>query len=185
MTKKDKERILDVIADLYEEHSISKLGFDLIDFCKKAEIVLVPYSSFEKKAERMVEFDEDGFNIINPLSKSCEIYYNDNIEPKQRLKFTIPHEIGHIMLGHNLILGNETDEQKREADFFANEFYCPRILLVKFGLLTKSRLISTFGITAVYAEVLLDKLQKNACYDYSASEKRLLSVFLKNQKTEK
>lgn len=185
MDKKDIEKILDIIADLYDEYNISELGFDLVEFCKKAEIVLVPYSSYENKTAELIRIDEDGFNFINPLSNSCEIYYNDCIEPKQRLKFTIPHEIGHIMLGHNQTIHNETEEQKRQADFFANEFYCPSILLLKFGILTVPKLISTFGITASYANVLLDKLVKKTYYDYSESEKRLLNNFLKNQKKEK
>ena len=181
----DQEIILEIIADLYEEYEISELGFDLIDFCKKAEIVLVPYSSYEDKKKAFIDYDEDGFNIINCLSNSCEIYYNDFIDPKQRIKFTIPHEIGHIMLGHNQKSGNETSTQRRDANFFANEFYCPSILIVHFELFTIPKMISAFGISAQYAGVLLDKLVTKVEKDFSDSEKRLLKIFLKNRSNKK
>lgn len=179
----NREKIIGIIADLYEEYEISELGFSLKKFCDIADIILVPYSSYGERSSSLVSYDEDGFNIINPESNSCEIYYNDNIYPKERIKFTIPHEIGHIMLGHSISLGeNETPEQKKEADFFANEFYCPSILLLHFGITTIPKMISTFEITASYAEVLLDKLLRNLEYDYTKNEKRLLDVFLKNKK---
>lgn len=89
----NKEQIIDLIADLYEEYEISTLGFSLKDYCDKAGILLIPYSSFERNAKKLVKFDEDGFNIINPESNCCEIYYNDEIKPRLRIKFTIPHEL--------------------------------------------------------------------------------------------
>jgi Zn-dependent peptidase ImmA (M78 family) len=183
--ERDREEIVGLIADIYEEYEISELGFDLSKFCDDAGIVLVPYSSYGDDIDILINYDEDGFNIINPESNSCEIYYNDFIFPEERIKFTIPHEIGHIMLGHNVTLGNETPEQKKEADLFANEFYCPFILLLHYGLITKSKLISTFGITAKYAEVLIDKIKRWVNYDYTKNEKRLLKVFLENKKNKK
>lgn len=181
----DKEEIIGIIADLYEEYEISELGFDLKNFCDKAGIILVPYSSYYKQIYKLLLFDEDGFNIINKRSNACEIYYNDLIEPKQRIKFTIPHEIGHIMLGHNLKLKQETQAQNREANFFANEFYCPSVLIVHFGLFTIPKMISAFGISAQYAEVLLDKLVKKVEKNTSENEERLLNIFLKNRERKK
>lgn len=180
-----RDEIIGVIADLYEEYEISELGFDLIDFCKKAEIILVPYSAYGDKMKTFIDYDEDGFNIINRKSNSCEIYYNDYIEPKQRIKFTIPHEIGHIMLGHNQKDGNETTMQRRDANTFANEFYCPSILIVHFDLFTVQKMIAAFGISAQYAEVLLDKLVTKVEKDFSDNEKRLLNTFLNNKKIKK
>lgn len=181
----NRNEIIGVVDDIYEEYEISELGFNLIDFCKKADIVLVPYSSFDDKMQTLVDVDEDGFNIINPSSNSCEIYYNDLIEPSQRIKFTLPHEIGHIMLGHNQTFASETEEQKKEADLFANEFYCPQILIIYYNLLTVSKLISTFGITSSYAVVLLEKIKQGMCYEYSRNEKRLLEIFIKNNNGKK
>ena len=178
----NKEEIIDVIADLYEEHKISELGFSLKKYCNEAGILLIPYSAFENGYEKFCKFDEDGFNVINPESNCCEIYYNDEIHPRLRIKFTIPHELGHISLGHNLKLGSETPRQKWEADTFANEFYCPQVLIIYFNLLTKQKLMSAFGITAGYAEILLEKIKQRKSINFTPSEKRLLKVFLNNRK---
>ncbi len=181
-----KEEIIDIIADLYEEKEISELGFDLKQYCNKAGILLIPYSSFAGNSKKLVQYDEDGFNILNSESNYCEIYYNDEIKPKLRIKFTVPHEIGHISLGHNLVFGKgETPKQKREADIFANEFYCPQVLIIYFDLLTKSKLMSTFGITEAYANTLLDKISERSCMKFSLAEKRLLRIFLKNRENKK
>lgn len=180
-----KEDIIDVIADLYEEHKISEMGFSLKKYCNEAGILLIPYSSFETGGEKLCKFDEDGFNIINPESNCCEIYYNDLIHPRLRIKFTIPHEIGHISLGHNLKLGSETPRQKWEADTFANEFYCPQVLIIYYNLLTKQKLMSAFGITSGYASTLLDKINERRSMKFTSSEQRLLTVFLKNVENKK
>ncbi len=179
-----REEIIDIIADLYEDYEISELGFDLKEFCKKAGILLMPYSSYEEEVSYKLKcFDEDGFNFVNPESNYNEIYYNDEIKPKERIKFTVPHEIGHISLGHNLNIGtSETSKQKWEADIFANEFYCPQVLIIYFNLMTKSKLISTFSISAGYAQILLDKIKERKSLEFTSAEKRLLNVFLKNQK---
>ncbi len=181
-----KEQIIDLIADLYEENEISELGFDLKQYCNKAGILLIPYSAFEERSKDLIKFDEDGFNMINSESNCCEIYYNDAIIPRFRIKFTIPHEIGHISIGHNLILGKcETPSQKREADIFANEFYCPQVLIIYFNLLTVSKLMSTFGITKGYAATLLEKISQRRTMSFSPAEQRLLKIFLNNQKNKK
>ena len=179
----NREEIINIVADLYEEYGISELGFSLKKFCNRAEILLIPYSSYGNESNKLKCFDEDGFNLINPESNHNEIYFNDEIRPFERLKFTIPHEIGHICLGHNLCVEkSETRFQNREANIFANEFYCPQVLIIYFHLNTSSKLISKFGITASYAETLLNKIKERRSMEFSPAEKRLLEVFLKNQK---
>ena len=175
----NREDIIGIICDLYEELEISEFGFDLKDVCLKLGINLIPYSAYRNKS-LLINFDEDGFNFINPDNNKIEIYYNDFIEPKQRMYFTIPHELGHIVLNHNYEKGNETEEQHREANIFALEFYCPLALIEYYNLSTKSDLISTFGITSGYANVIIDKLKKRSKM-LSKNEKRLIKIFQDNK----
>lgn len=178
-----REDILDVIADLYQEYEISEFGFDLIELIKKMEINIVPYSSFSKEKQNVLKnYDEDGFNVINPNNNKIEIYYNDFIKPKRRISFTLPHELGHICLGHNYRLGNETKLQKNDANLFANEFYCPQAFMINYNLITVSDLISTFNITDGYAKVLLEKLNKRRDKSLSYNEERLIKTFEYNKR---
>lgn len=179
-----REEILDIIVDLYEQFKISEFGFDLIELIKDMEINLIPYSCFGiENQTKLIRYDEDGFNFINPKNKRIEIYYNDKITPKRRIKFTLPHEIGHISLGHNCKLGNETLQQKKEADLFASEFYCSQAFMIYYNLRSKSILMSVFDITEGYAEILLEKLSKRKNKSLSENEKRLINVFENNKKS--
>ena len=156
----NKEDILDVICDIYEQEQISEFGFDLNKLCNSLEINLIPYSSFEGDMKKFVAYEEDGFSYLNPNNSKPEICYNDKISPRGRIKFTIPHELGHICLGHKYYLNKGTLIEKREADMFANELYCPQAFMIHYRLLTISDLISNFGITRGYAQILLEKLKK-------------------------
>ncbi len=177
-----RERILDVIVDIYQEYEIREFGFDLIKLIKKMEINLVSYSNFSKEKQAILKnYDEDGFNIINPNNNKIEIYYNDLIKPKGRLYFTLPHELGHICLGHNCRLGNETETQRSDANLFANEFYCSQAFMIYYNLRTVSDLISAFNITEGYAKVLLEKLSKRRDKRLSYNEKRLIKIFEYNK----
>lgn len=85
-------------------------------------------------------------------------------------------------MGHNLLMGEETENQRKEANTFANEFYCPQVLIIHYNLLTTGELMSTFGITEKYAQLLLDMVSRRRAYKYSPSEERLLRIFLNNKK---
>lgn len=175
----NRDEIIGIICDLYEELEISELGFDLKNICDKLEINLIPYSSF-KRLDLLYKFDEDGFNLYNTNNGKFEIYFNDEISPKQRVKFTIPHEIGHIVLGHTQKTGNETQVENKEANIFANEFYCPQALMIHFKFKTPFNLISNFGISKSYSGVLLDKLCRRR-RQLSSNEIRLIDIFEKNK----
>lgn len=182
MTRKEvKENILDIICDIYEQNRISDFGYSLKTLCDSLEINLIPYSSFGKDIDKLISKDKDGFSCLNPINSKCEIYYNDRNYPKDRIKFTIPHELGHIQLGHLLNVREETKKEKWEADLFANELYCPQAFVIHYKLLTASDLVSNFGITWSYAEVLLKKLNERGDKRLTTNEKRLIEIFEKNK----
>lgn len=57
------------------------------------------------------------------------IVFNEN-HPWCRRRFTIAHEIGHLLFGHDCRYGENTKEEK-EADTFAAELLMPKGLLKK------------------------------------------------------
>ena len=179
---RDRDEIIDIIADVYEEYSISRVGFDCLELCKKMGITVKKYSESKEACDLLIRLDEDGISGINKRTNEIFIYYNDNIYPRKRLCFTISHEIGHICLGHHLEWQYETDEMKKEADIFANELYCPQAFMIWYGFTTRKELMTYFGITESYAEVLLDKLRKRESQNLTNSEIRLINIFEKNRK---
>ena len=72
----------------------------------------------------------DGFTLRR--RKNYIIVYNDAPGiPETRKRFTVAHEIGHVVLQHRME-GDETEEQ--EANTFARNLLAPRRLALKYGV---------------------------------------------------
>lgn len=57
------------------------------------------------------------------------IMYNDTVYSYNRKRFTIAHELGHCLLGHNL--NRRYDVQEKEANYFAKRLLVPLPLVDK------------------------------------------------------
>ena len=81
------------------------------------------------------------------------IFYNDEIESKERKRFTIAHEIGHIVLGHK----GYSEVNEKEADAFAAQLLLPHCILeelIKRGKnVTESYLTENFGLSKEAARI--------------------------------
>ncbi len=176
--------IVEMVADIYEDHCIGEFGFDPIQLCKDMGHLVLSYDSFmaEPEDDRVYllgKKDKDGFSWYNPKSKKCEIYYNNNIKPWLRYKFTIPHELGHIEFGH-VFEKKITSRMEEVADEFARQLYIPQILLFKKNILTVHEVMSAFDVTEGYADITLDRLKNRLNYHgekFSDNEYRILKAF--------
>ncbi|MDO4596110.1 MAG: ImmA/IrrE family metallo-endopeptidase [Coriobacteriaceae bacterium] len=99
-------------------------------FCiaHKLGIRMVPYTSLEEGGARAAcAISESGFKCyLAPSNKTPLhfIFYNDKMN-QGRIRFTILHEIGHIVLGHM----QESDVAEAEANFFAKYAIAPPMLV--------------------------------------------------------
>ncbi len=181
---KPDDLVLEMVADIYEDHKIGEYGFDPIQLCKDMGHLVLPYDSFseelkENRPDLLLKLDKDGFSWYNPKTKKCEIYYNNNISPRLRYKFTIPHELGHVEYGH--VFEKElTYEMEEFANDFARQLYVPHIILIKKNILTVHEVMSKFDITETYAKTILDRLDNRLTYhgeEFSDHEFRILDAF--------
>ena len=178
------EYILEMIADIYEDHKISQFGFNLIELAKKMGIIIITYDSFpEEKIPLLTHFDEDGFSWFNPENETAEIYYNSNIKPIGRLKYTIPHEIYHIEDGH-IFKMKATSEMERDAAEFSRQFYLPQALMLEYKINSVHQVMSLCGVTHTYASTLINKLEQRIKFygtTLSPTERRIVNSFKKNR----
>ena len=189
---KSSDLVLEMVADIYEDHHISEYGFDPIALCKEMGHLVIPYDSFtdemkEQRPDLLFNFDEDGFSWFNPKTKKCEIYYNSNREPRLRFKFTIPHELGHVEYGH-IFAEKIDDEMEDVANDFARQLYVPHIILVKKNILTVHEVMSKFEVTETYAKTILDRLDNRLTFhgdEFSEHEYRILETFDYNRSLKK
>jgi len=102
---------------------------------KKVPVVLNDIVSALQIPVKSVDIeDTEGF-VMNHRGREPYIVYNKN-HPRNRQRFTVAHEIGHIVL-HSADSANKEDqpsqnEQEREANAFANALLVPREHLKKF-----------------------------------------------------
>ncbi|MCR5299658.1 MAG: ImmA/IrrE family metallo-endopeptidase [Erysipelotrichaceae bacterium] len=176
--------IVEMVADIYEDHCIGEYGFDPIQLCKNMGHLVLPFDSFvidsEKDRSYLLEKeDKDGFSWYNPITRKCEIYYNSNRKPWLRHKFTISHELGHIEFGH-VFEKRITKYMEEVANEFARQLYVPQIILYKKKITTVHEIMSMFNVTENFAFTVLDRLNSRLVYhgtEFSDHEYRILEAF--------
>lgn len=95
--------------------------------------------------------NEVGVSILD--SDKWYIVYDDTVS-KERIRFTIAHELGHIFLGHPLKLGYhartidiERPETERQADMFAIRLLVPACVVWGLNLHTPDEIQQEFNIS--------------------------------------
>lgn len=119
------ERMLDKILNIYVTCNVTEFPIDCFSIIKTCGHQIHTYSELRENNPRLYEicrkFSDDAFRYDNMI---C---YNDRAYPA-RIRFTLMHELGHIVLNHT----DETLEREDEADLFASHILAPRIVM--FGL---------------------------------------------------
>lgn len=105
-------------------------------------VQLLKYSKFAKlhhmEMPEVISWlqSEDGALWYQSSSDSYILLYNDTIKSKERIRFTIAHELGHYVLKHNemtdktiisrySLTSEEYSDFEREANFFAKHLLVP------------------------------------------------------------
>lgn len=130
------------VVNLYKENNICKPPIDPFKIIENRGYALVPASTLDEIAQRMVG-DRDAFSFYNPETRKFNIIYNDKKSYK-RLRFTLAHEIGHIDLGHK----GESDLADKEANCYASYALAPSPWIMKYANEGKSNLGRIFWITS-------------------------------------
>lgn len=85
---------------------------------------------------------EHGFTIGNVNSAKYLIAYNER-KDSSTIRFTIAHELGHIVLKHNV----DNKITDKEANCFARNLLCPIQIIDGFGISSVNDYISCFNIS--------------------------------------
>lgn len=133
--------------DFLDRYSNGRLPINLLDIINKIEnLHLIKYTRFahdrKLKLKEVCELlqSEDGALWYQTATDTYILLYNDTITNKERIRFTIAHELGHYVLKHNektektiLSRYNLTEDEynafEKEANFFAKHLLVPFPLL--------------------------------------------------------
>lgn len=173
------------------KYNISSLPVSILDLCKDIGIKVYSYQTADKLI-RMLDLskylkDNDGLSI--KLNDTYIILYDNTIEPFARRRFTVSHEMGHILQGHlegahNIMQwnkdGDEPNEYEAVANVFASRLLAPACVLKELDISTVEELVSLTGLSYTAAEIRLKRLnevkQRNKFY-LSPQEKKVYKQF--------
>ena len=197
--KNSYQRSRDAAWEMLLRHRVRTLPVDLIEICRREKIAVYTYAEAAEQlralglADRTAETDAFTFGGI--------IFYNARM-PIGRQRFSIAHEIGHIVLhGDRLTLFNrgprENDEPKeREANMFAARLLSPAIVLERIGVSSEAEIASLCEISAEAAKWRFQRLTElrerdkrfksergYSCFGLSPLERKLEKRFRKYIRT--
>ncbi len=152
--------------------------FSLIDeIGKEIAIKLLPFSWIEEhgqKAENVVSSKDA--EAVEQCGRYI-IFYNQDM-PSPRLAFSVAHEIGHIVLGHDIERITEYrkkndsrfnqlyERSEIEANYFAACLLMPEAVINRLKSLgcciTKEFLQGSFGVSEAAAEIRVKTLRRNS-----------------------
>ena len=114
----------DYILDTYRDCLIISLPFNCVEALQVKGYSVYSYSYLKSKNSELWElcrtYSDDAFHVKG----TNIIAYNDE-KPIARIRFSLMHELGHIVLGHD----NTCQDQEDEADYFASCILAPRIMI--------------------------------------------------------
>ena len=135
---------------ILKEYNIYITSFQ--DYSKKTNISINDLTSNGTITDGYTYKDKDKKNII--------IFYNEDIESEGRKIWTISHELGHIVLNHDI----QCEINEQEANFFASQLLAPQCVLremLKNGVkLTSQYLSHKFKISKEASENCISTLNK-------------------------
>lgn len=187
MQSADYERIKHKVGEVYEENAnfLDKIPIDIFGLARKMGFRLIKASDRLKIGiEKVKEFKEInktkdvyGYTFFDFNRSEYVIYYDDVNAGRNKQRFSVAHEIGHIVLGHIEKGIENSDEAEKEANYFAGYLLCPDCLSANeeiYQLLSeKTYLISSwFGIADDTAMIKYEHhsnrnaLPTSRCYEY-------------------
>lgn len=106
---------------------------------KQCSIVITTFQNYSEITDVKIEDlfaqgnGKDGYTIPYIRGNVHVILYNEDVESCGRIRWTIAHEIGHLILGHD----QQGEIEEIEADTFASQLLAPQCILKK---LAKARI---------------------------------------------
>lgn len=158
------DAIRSAIADLIEDWGISTYPFSIWSLLRKMGIKTIAYSALPSdRKKELLSKSEDAFTVYPPDFNPVKtiIFCNDEIRDRGRIRFTLAHELGHLILMHPDV----PDEMyEHEADIFANYLLVPAPLIFEYSEINYSVVSYDFVVSYGCAASACDRAAKRRAY---------------------
>jgi Zn-dependent peptidase ImmA (M78 family) len=176
--------IKNIVSDLYIKFKIDSYPIDVKKLFRKIPNArIVPFSKFMKKYNiSLYEVytylnTDEGCTIYDPKTNRYIVYYNDikfkfiYIKTPERQRWTLAHELGHILLKHhtitnktkifrNTLTDKEYNWMEREANYFASLLLAYPLILYKLRIKNSTDIASICGISQEAASYRFEDYKK-------------------------
>lgn len=203
----DYKKARDTAWDIIFKYNVDRLPVAMKKLCKDMNLLCYSYEDGKELIERykLQPFTiNDGFSKI--IKNRYLIFYNETIQPHARKRFTVAHEIGHIVLGHltqdstacrsGVSLWNRTGDEpnpmEAAANVFASRLLAPACVLHALDIHTAGDIASLCGLSNTAAEIRAKRMAElyarerewlrtkgRSCFGVSPQERRALAQFWK------
>ena len=155
MNYKEYQKSRDLAWEILCREKINALPVDVLEICKRLGIRVVQYD--EPRPEG------DGFSCI-----VCGVpyIYIQKSQSRQRARFTIAHELGHILLGHTGKAGlvnrepsSKDNPTEQAANVFAARLLAPACVLWGCNASSAAEIATLCDISPVAAGYRWDRMQ--------------------------
>lgn len=164
------------------DHNITELPVDLFQILKNEAIPLHSFTTFKQASTKCRLYDKilstDGFAVRS--KGKFAIFLNPAVSSLQRQRFTIAHELGHILLGH---LSNKTctqdiiGEKEWQANVFASRLLAPNYILKKMEITNPKSIAEICDISLLAATQKTQQLYTEHLRNPKGLEHLLLDQF--------
>ncbi len=135
-------RIIEKTLEVYKKCNIKSFPIDCFKIIKGLGIPLYKYSELPgPKARKCLLVSNDAFTLQGV------IFYNDEFPHKERQRFSLMHEVGHIVLNHV----GECPKNEKEADFFSSNILAPRPIMQYLHCESVKDIYNTFNVSCMAA----------------------------------
>ncbi len=159
------------IIEIFKLCNIRSFPLDCEEVVMDLGCLLYKYSELsKKKLDICLMVSDESMKLHN------RIYYNDNmIEGK--IRFSIMHELGHIVLGHGEY---RNDRLETEANYFSSRLLAPRMAIHYSECRNYTHVAHRFGLSYKAAQLAFDdyrKWHRHSVYKMSLNDKSMYSHF--------
>lgn len=167
-----------IILEVYIKGHIKSFPFDCEYIVKELGYNLYKYSELSNEKRNSC------FLVSNESLKLFDnIYYNDNMLPS-RIKFSIAHELGHIILGHGEYQNAVTES---EANYFASHFLAPKMAIHYAGCKNQSDVAKVFNLSQEAAQYAFDDYRRwhrrTVIHKMTTFDKAMYAYFYNSQQS--